>query len=662
MIGSGFTQRPKLKSPFPQEREYWTCSKTGLVVPKRYSANLKYREDILRAAEHDPVLQSDILAACTKSCLWWINTFAWTKHEFEVDLTKASGRRPSEHTHWAFITWQIQDELFDWFEDHFLNGKSGLVDKSRDMGASWCGVAFLHWLWLFRPNTEIREMSRSEIYVDSPIAKSLFYKHDYLNTWLPEWMRPPGVMVKGRENRTSMRIYNELNNSTIGGESTTKHAMSADRCAILFLDEFAKVDNGADIRTSTYDVSPCRIVNSTVAGPGTEFSRIVNSTVAGPGTEFSRWKNSGQIDVFSMMFWDHPMKGEGRYIIEDEVTKTFKISSPFIDKVLEECTQKAVAQEYYAIDLEAGDLFFELGELNKHIAFHARPPISQHNIILKEGIADDKIPKLIQAKDTNCYHIVEVVDGKLKVWVELINGRPDQSHTYIFGIDTSKGQGASESVVSIKSKQTGEIIAKWVCRNTPPHEFSRVIVALALWCGGANPQRLPFLKWEKNGDPGWDLGRLLVQVYLYPHYHITKTLGAVVEKVQGTKGEMQKYGYQMTREGKSLLLRAYERALKSGKIINHCKFSLDQAKQYVHTKDGGIEPAELVEATTAEKKLHGDRVIADALTVEDEEVSNPRKTKMTTPARSWGGRKDAWDKKRKTKKNSWQRPYDFTKR
>ena len=646
MLNEGFVEKPKLPANFPIDREFWRCPKVDLIVPKRLEANLEYRDNVLKAAENDVVLQNELMAACRKSCLYWVNTFAYTKHEFEVDLTTKSGRRPATQTHWPFITWAIQDELFDWFEAHFYGGESGLVDKSRDMGASWWGVAFLQWLWLFRPNTEIREMSRSEIYVDSPIAKSLFYKHDYLNIWMPEWMRPPGVMQKGRDNRTSMRIYNAEINSTIAGESTTKHAMSADRCSILFLDEFAKVDNGTDIRTATYDVSSCR---------------IVNSTVAGPGTEFSRWKNSGQIDVFSMMFWDHPMKGKGRFILQDEITKTYKISSPFIEKVLEECTLKAVAQEYYAIDLEAGDLFFDLGEINKHIAFYARPPISQHNIIMKPGVSDDELPKLIQAKSTKCYAIRKKADGKLEVWTELIEGRPDQSQTYIFGIDVSKGQGASESVVSIKCKQTGEIIAKWTCRNTTPHEFSRIIVALSLWCGGANPQRLPYLKWEKNG-PGWEVGRLLVQTFCYPHYYVTKTLGAVVEKTQGTKGEMQKYGYHTSREGKDLLLRAYERALKTGKITNHCKASLEQAKQYIHYKDGGIGPAELVEATISEKKLHGDKVIADALTTEDEEVSDPKPKRPATPHNCWGARYDGWKKKKKKKKHGWNQVYDYTKR
>jgi len=196
---------------------------------------------------------------------------------------------------------------------------------------------------------------------------------------------------------------------------------------------------------------------------------------------------------------------------------------------------------------------------------------------------------------------------------------------------------------------------------TPLHMSS--VESLSLWCGGANPQRLPYLKWEKNGDPGLDLGRLLVHVFMYPHYFVTKTLGTVVEKIQGTKGEMQKYGYQMTRDGKSLLLRAYERALKSGRIINHCKFSLEQAKQYIYCDDGRVEPAELVEATVSERKLHGDRVIADALTVEDEDVSDAKQTKVVTPFNSWGGRFDSWKRKKKNKKrNSWSKRYDYTKR
>jgi len=58
-----------------------------------------------------------------------------------------------------------------------------------------------------------------------------------------------------------------------------------------------------------------------------------------------------------------------------------------------------------------------------------------------------------------------------------------------------------------------------------------------------------------------------------------------------------------------------------------------------------------------------DRVIADALTTEDDEVSDAKQVKVVTPFNSWGGRFDSWKKKKKRKnKNSWSKRYDYTKR
>ncbi len=646
MIGSGFSTMPELATPFPSGRKFWT-SPSGILVPKEYNANMEWREDVLRKAEHDLVLQQDLLYECAESCIFWINLFMYTRHEFEVATDNRSGKRPSTVAHWPMITWEVQDALFLWLEEHFNDGEDGLIDKSRDMGASWCGLGFNHWLWLFRKvSTQIREMSRSEVYVDSASTKSLFYKHDYINTWLPAWMRPPGVLVRGKENRTSLWIHNALNDNTIVGESTTKHALSADRCSLLFLDEFSKVEHGEMIKTASYAAAACR---------------IVNSTVAGPGTAYSIWKNSGQIDVFPMMFWDHPEKGAKRFVIQDDITKLYKISSPWLECVKKSCSAKEIAQEQYAIDAEAGDTFFDIHEIDVHSALFARPPITEHSISLKTSIPDEDISRLLQKRDMSAYIVKIAPNGKLKVWVDLINGRPEQSQTYIFGIDTSKGQGASDSVVSIKSKQTGDKIAQWCCNSTPPHEFSRIIVALALWVGGANPQRLPYLKWEKNG-PGWDLGRLLVQVFCYPHYYITKTTGTVIEKVSSNSASGQKYGYHMTREGKEILLREYERALKTGKIHNHDEDALKQAKTYIYNQDGSVGPATLVGATSAEMKQHGDKVIADALTVEDEDVSSPKAKKFIVPAGCFADRCNKYKKKRKRDKknrNGWKKSYNF---
>lgn len=636
MIGQGYAEHPRLKEPFPIDREFWVCDKTGLRVPMRIGNNIRYRERILREAENDPVLQSDILAACRESILWWINTFCWTYHQFDID-PKTGKSRPARQKHVPFISWECQEEAIRAFEHAFEHGEDVGVRKSRDMGASWLCSFFCHHRWLFRNNTEIRMMSRTEDYVDGPTSKSLFWKVDYTNKWLPGWMRPPDVIEKGSKNRTKLRIHNELNGSTIAGESTTKHAMSGDRCQILLLDEFAKVDNGEEIRTATADVTPCR---------------IVNSTPAGAGTEYSRWLTSGQIKVVPLMFWDHPEKGAGRFVIQDPITKRFQISSPWLEHQATRRTQKELAQECYAEDLEAGDTFFDLNEIDKHIAFFARDPVQRYNISLKERIPESDVRDIIKRRATDAYIVRPASShGKLEAWVELIDGRPDQSKTYIFGIDTATGRGGSESVCSVRCKQTGEIIAKWKCRNTRPNEFARVIVAMALWCGGANGQRLPFLVWEKNG-PGLDLGKVLVKDYNYPYYFRTESVDTVAEK------KTDKFGWHSSRDAKQLMLRGYERALFQGQCINHDKRGLEQMKYYIHFPDGSVGPAELQDKKQAERLLHGDIVIADALTCLDREVAAPKKKSITAPARSWGARFEAW-KRKKQKRAGWRKPFRF---
>jgi hypothetical protein len=634
MLSTGFLEPPQLSTPFPSNRRYWTCPKTGLIVPKWKDENIEWRQELSKKAEHDFLMQQELLAACKQSPLYWVNAFVWTYHQFETD--PETGRQiPSTEPHQPMITWEIQDRLFNWLDEQFNTGEDGLIDKSREMGASWCCLEYLHWLWLFRADTEIREMSRVEDLVDSNLAKSLFWKHDYINSRLPKWMRPPGILERGRGNRTKMRIHNELNGSTIGGESTQKHAMRADRAAILLLDEFAMVDEGMAIRTSTADVAPCRIVNST--------TRV--------GTEYCRWKQSGQIKVFSLMFWEHPEKGKGRFVLQDEVTKEYSISSPWLERQKERRTPREIATEILGQDLEAGESFFTLSVINKHAALNVRPAKERYNIDLKKGISNDVIPDILRRRDEKAYTIHRAKNGKLEIWGGLINGRPDQSRTYIFGIDTSKGQGASESVVSIKCKQTGHIIAKWKCRNTPPYEFARIIVGLALWVGGANPQKLPYLKWENNG-PGWDLGRQLVKIFHYPFYYVSETVGGITDKKQ------KKYGFHVSRESKELLLRAYERALMQGKIINHDERGLEQAKYYIYWSNGSVGPAELTDKSAAEKLLHGDIVMADALTVEDKDVAKPKTTGQLTPYKSWGWRYEAW-KKKKLRPKGWRKKFSF---
>lgn len=637
-FASNLITKPTFDIPL-QHLETWKDSKTGLIIPKRLFENLKYREELLKQAEDDLVLQKDLLAASKESFLYWLNTFCFTYHQEDVDpITHRT--MPAEIANHPFISWPIQDLAAAEMEKCFDNGEDLLITKSRNMGASWLCLAFLHWLWLFRSDTEIRMMSRKEQLVDGD-SDSLFWKSDYINVHLAEWMRPPGVLTRGRDNRTKLHIFNEITKSMIAGEATTAVSLSGGRAAILFLDEFAKVENGQQIRSATRDVAPCR---------------LVNSTPFGAGTEYTRWKNSGQIKIFSLAYFNHPEKGKGRYIRKDDSGK-YHIRSPWFDAEEKVRSPQEVAQEILAEDIESGETVFTIANVDKHIHLFARKPLTQLNIILKQNIPEAKIPGIIQQRDIKAVDCRKSRDGKLQIWTNLVLGRPDQSKNYVIGIDASKGQGASESVISIKCKETGEKIARWSDANTPPYEFARIVVAVALWCGNSNPRKLPFLKWEKNG-PGWDLGRLLVKKYHYPYYYTEEKLGTIGSGIP-KKGE-KKYGWQASQQAKLELLGLYNKVLAHGGYINHDKKGLEQAKLYIHYPGGGCGPSDLVFESKAARALHGDIVIADMLTLEDDKIPKIKHKGPVAPPGSFGFRKNKFMGKKK-KSKGWRQVYDFSK-
>ena len=596
-------------------------------VPKNPLVNIRWREDLLREAENDRGLQAELMAACRQSQLFWVNAFVWTYHQFDFDPVSHEPI-PAAHAHNPFITWEIQDRHLDFLEEGIDIGEDRLTKKSRDMGASWDCIVVFHHKWLFRPDSQLLEMSRTEAYVDERgNHKSLFWKHDYINTWLPEWMRPP-LCLPGQKNRRKMHLHNEILESTIDGESTTAHAGSGDRRLAVLLDEFAKVDNGKAMRSATADVTPCR---------------MVNSTPAGAHTEYSRWANSGQIKVFTMPWWEHPEKGQERYVVQDEITGEYKIRSPWYNNEEQRRSPREMAQEIDMSDLESGDTVFTHHNVDKHIALFGREPIVKMDVNLKKNISNDSVRSVVRQRNIEAITTKLSPKGKLSVWTNLLMNRPDQSKQYIIGFDVGKGQGASNSVASVKCKQTGQKIAEWAGANTPPYEFARVAVALALWCGGANPRRLPFLKWEMNG-PGWDFGRMIVEIFGYPYYYKNQVIGTAVKKPG------RKYGWHANRDAKLAMLMAYDRLLAHGGYINPSIKALEEIKEYIHFPDGGVGPAGLVEENSGARKTHGDRVIADALTLDDKEIPKGKGEAVKIPGNSFGYRFKQYQKKRKLAK------------
>lgn len=561
--------------------------------------------------------------ACSESLLFWVNAFCMTNHQFDVeDGKRVEAKFPNQ----PLLTWEVQDDLLNKLEECVAEGKDILIDKARDMGATWCCLAFIHHRMLFCPDENILEVSRNESCVDnSGDPDALFQRHDFINRWLPEWMQPPGCFP-GDSNRRHMHWHNPLMNTTNDGESTTGNVRVGGRRKIAFFDEFGLVQQGTAVRNKSRDMGLVRIINST----------------SQPGSEYNKWRSDNTIEVFVMPFWEHPQKGEGRYVKQLNAGG-YEIRSPWCDIEEKIRGRQFMATEVYREDVEPGSSFFRREKIDTHKALYSREPSTTIDVRFKKSLGDDEIRKIIKKRDRKGISVVETALGDLKLWCPLINGRPDQNRSYIFGIDVSKGQGASNTVFSIKCRETGEKVGEWANAQYPPYEAAPICMAIALWFGGKKGKDLPFLKWEMNG-PGWDFGRKVVQKYMYPFYYKTVTLGKTIEK------QTESYGWHNNTERKFILLSTYAASLTNGKFVNRSKAALDEATKYVHLKGGGIGPAALEYENKNAKKTHGDRTMADALANDDEEEVILNDRKKSPPKNSAGYRFMAHIRQKQTKR------------
>jgi hypothetical protein len=625
------TNKPELAHPFPNQPVIWTCPKTGLKVPKAIHENLEYRARLLRDADSDPQFQNDLWAACRDSLLFWVNAFVYTLKLREIN-DEGQQRLREDGSNAPFVTWEIQDRHLLAIEGAIRDQHDLLTDKSRDMGASWDHILVFEHQFLFRTDPVFfLEMSRTEEYVDGrDNPKSLFYKHRYIRKWLPTWMVPPIKDV-------TMSFTNLATNSRIDGESTNQNAASGDRRDALLLDEFAKVDAGQMIRKSTGDVAQCR---------------LVNSTPAGPGTEYTKWKKSGKIKVFTMPWWEHPEKGKGRYVVQDEVTHAWKIRSKWYDFESERRSPQEMAQELDMDDIGSGSTFFDAHPIEQHRALFAKPATFTRGFDFLRNVAQDAMPGIIARKQIDQINIAKT--GSWRFWSANVGGRPDQTKNYIFGVDISKGQGASNSVVSVLCAETREKIAEFADANVPPYDLARIVSAAAIWFGGARSGGHPLVIWEANG-PGWDFGRVFVKTLQYPNYYVDKAAGTVTEKTG------KRYGWHSTKEKKEQTLGILRRAYAHAGIINHSAEALDEALTYVYYDSGGLGPAEFVKESESAQLTHGDRVIADMLMllgVEDAPTGKP--VEPLPPGRSIGERKRFALAHRKTNRLEWGAVVDFS--
>ncbi len=602
-----------------QYSDEMTCPVTGLKIPKTMAGNLAWRKRVLAACDASDATKAKVYAACSKSIIYWINLFGWT---YRPKMVNADGKEialTGTKTHVPFITWHVQDVAIRELHDSIMGGHDIAIDKSRDMGATWiCLMVFL-WFWLFKGNTSFLVLSRKEDLVDRRGSMdSLFEKLRYAIKWLPNWMQPRAFRD------TYMHLENKDNGSVIDGESTNKDAGQASRSTATLLDEFARVPDGESIDTATADTTACRVFNSTPGAPNAHFTRIIRAK---------------RCKIVPLPWWTHPEKGKGLALVDGATVKGkgaalpippdkvgYKWVSPWYKIEDERRSKRNVAQN---LDMEhgrVGDMVFDSDAVEKHRTTFARDPDQTGTIRFPMELGEKEkrgiLRRLYRGDDKSglkqVYFTTYVGTAALRLWVPLVHytyrdgkesfvsERPDQDDRYVFGVDISGGTGASNSVVTVKSHRTGRVVAKWWDAYTTPEQLADFVAFLAVWVGG---RKLPYITFEKNG-PGMQFGKKLIENYSYPAVYYQTDDG------KKSKTKTKRWGWHSSPQKKELLVGDYRDALFSGKIINPCNESLDEAIDYVFDDAGRVTPGSVgQDEGSGATATHGDHVVADALTV-----------------------------------------------
>lgn len=258
-----------------------------------YDSILTDRIARIERMREEPGLVAGVRAHYAENPVAFIDDWAMT-----FDPRNAALGRPATV---PFVLFPRQREFIQWLHEHWRNRRHGLVEKSRDMGATWLCVWFAIWMWNFHPGAVVGFGSRKEDYVDKTgDPDAIFWKLREGLRLLPIELLPAGFDLK--EHAPYMRIVNPQTGATIKGEAGDNIGRGG-RTSIYFVDEAAYIERPHLIEASLSQTTNCRIDVSTPFG------------MANP---FAVKRHSGRIDVFTLHWTQDPRKGPEWYARQKE--------------------------------------------------------------------------------------------------------------------------------------------------------------------------------------------------------------------------------------------------------------------------------------------------------------------------------------------------------
>lgn len=606
-----------------------------LEIPRSVAENIEWREFVLKRCKESKRHREWVIEQVRHDILFYVNTFVW-QYNSNAQLGQESG---------PFVTWGFQDRAFLTVLQCVEDRRDLVIEKSREMGASWLCLILMDWACIARGGRHFLCISRSEKAVDAPDPNALFPKIDYMHKALPEWLLP-------RERMTRQKLYYSYpSGSHITGEASTGRAGVGGRATAIFVDEFSQIHEDYEVLYRTADTSRCRIFNFTHVGLGTAAFDLCQRR---------------EMRKLQLHWSQHPEKNPGLYRFNDE-TKQIEVldtqyryaedfeftmepapaggpypllRSPWYDA---ECIRRGNKRQV-AMDLDidpqgSASQFFDPLTINQLKATYAMPACWEGEL------AYDVVDGRVQVRG-----LVETPGGKLKLWKRPdLHGRLPRA-PYGVGCDVSAGTGATPTCLSAADGRTGEKLVQYTNAHADAREFAAYVVALCLFLEDEDGHGA-MLAWETPG-PGVNLGKRVMELGYRRVYWREK------ENVFGHQ-KSNIPGWHNSQDSCRLLLEEYRYALTKRQFVNRCEDALEECKAFKYSDNGReiIHGAIAnVDDPTGAGVNHGDHVIADALCWKMikgfAETGGAKREAEGPPPNSMQGRRDR-DRSRRLQESEW---------
>ena len=267
----------------------------------------------------------------------------WTKEELKeykkcLDDPKYFAKKYCKVIHLdkgliPFDLYPYQEKMFDSFTDHRFN----IVLACRQSGKSIAVVAYLLWYAIFKGEQVVGVLANK-----NAIAREMLARITLMLENLPFFLQPGCTAL----NKGSIGFSN---NSRIIAAATSSSSIRGMSLNLVYLDEFAFVENASEFYTSTYPVISSGktskiIITSTANGIGNMFHKLYEGAVQGtneftatrvdwwdvPGRD-AEWKKMTIENTSELQFdqeFGNSFHGTGNTLISADILLALRSTEP----------------------------------------------------------------------------------------------------------------------------------------------------------------------------------------------------------------------------------------------------------------------------------------------------------------------------------------------